>query len=80
MKDRFKQIIENADKRLLAKKSDFTCLLVTELDSASGKCEALAVEMMIGFAKWIDEGPYFISLYDEKHNRKLIAKFLSENK
>lgn len=89
MKDRFKQIIENADE--LKGLGLGINLSGRELRSASEQCEALAVEMMEKFADWIlkegferlrdGERVWWGKFTDEIDftTRELIAKFLSEN-
>ena len=87
MKDRFKQIIENADQL-----PNGLCITLTsaEVVSASEQCEALAVEMMEKFGDWIlkegferlrdGERVWWGKFTDEIDftTRELIAKFLSE--
>jgi hypothetical protein len=88
MKDRFRQIIENADKSNF--RPEIVALNESELVSASEKCEALAVEMMERFAEWTIPR-YYPSLTIPLTTwtrgvdgatfttRELVAKFLSEN-
>lgn len=89
MKDRFKQIIENAE--ITFELTD-GAVWQDELDSAATNCEALAVEMMEKLGDWIlkegferlrdGERVWWGKFTDEIDftTRELIAKFLSENK
>jgi hypothetical protein len=86
MKDRFRQIIENADKE----RSGFGLLTEAKMDTLSFKCEALAVEMMEKLGDWIlkegferlrdGERVWWGKFTDEIDftTSELIAKFLSE--
>ncbi len=89
LRDKFKEIIEKADTSFIPENFVVALDIRSELLSASKSCEELTLEMMVGFAEWIDEKEYiytgvcWIDKYDKvvcNTTRELVDKFLSENK
>ena len=94
MKDRFRQIIENADEGFSStigtvKSKDIVSLTNTELDSASDKCVDFTTDLMEKLVEMFIEDQCMCWSYKHKRwmdlcnqesftTRELIAKFLSD--